>query len=47
MIFTFFLNKILTSKEFQKYKSKVPKNINEILRLNEYVRLKTLSLSVV
>ncbi len=43
----FFLNKILTSKEFQKYKSKVPKNINEILRLNEYVRLKTLSLGVV
>ena len=43
----FFLNKILTLKEFQKYKSKVPKNINEILSLNEYVRLKTLSLSVV
>ena len=43
----FFLKKILTSKEFQKYKSKVPKNINEILGLNEYVRLKTLSLSVV
>jgi 1-deoxy-D-xylulose-5-phosphate reductoisomerase len=43
----FFLKKILTSKEFQKYKSKVPKNINEILSLNEYVRLKTLSLSVV
>jgi len=43
----FFLNKILRSKEFQKYKSKVPKNVNEILRLNEYVRLKTLSLGVV
>ncbi len=42
----FFLNKILTLKEFQKYKYKVPKNINEILRLNEYVRLKTISLSV-
>ena len=43
----FFLKKILTLNEFQKYKSKVPKNINEILSLNEYVRLKTLSLSVV
>ena len=43
----FFLKKILTLKEFQKYKSKVPNNINEILSLNEYVRLKTSSLSVV
>jgi hypothetical protein len=41
------LKKILTLNEFQKYKSKVPKNINEILSLNEYVRLKTSSLSVV
>ena len=42
-----FLHKILTLKEFQKYKRKVPKNIHEIMRLNEYVRLKTLTLSVV
>jgi len=42
-----FLHKILTLKEFQKYKRKVPRNIHEIMRLNEYVRLKTLTLSVV
>jgi 1-deoxy-D-xylulose-5-phosphate reductoisomerase len=42
-----YLNKILSSKEFQKYKSKKPKNLTEILHLNEYVRLKTKSLSVV
>ena len=42
-----YLNKILSLKEFQKYKSKKPKNLTEILHLNEYVRLKTKSLSVV
>ncbi|MDC0518170.1 1-deoxy-D-xylulose-5-phosphate reductoisomerase [Candidatus Pelagibacter sp.] len=42
-----YLNKILSLKEFQKYKSKKPKNLGEILLLNEYVRLKTESLSVV
>ncbi len=42
-----YLNRILSLKEFQKYKSKKPKNLTEILHLNEYVRLKTKSLSVV
>ena len=42
-----YLNKILSLKEFQKYKRKKPKNLTEILHLNEYVRLKTKSLSVV
>ena len=42
-----YLNKILSLKEFQKYKSKKPKKLTEILHLNEYVRLKTKSLSVV
>jgi len=41
------LNKILTLREFQKYKNKLPKNLTEILKLNEYVRLKTQTLSVV
>ena len=41
------LNKILTLREFQKYKSKSPKNLTEILKLDEYVRLKTKTLSVV
>ena len=42
----FYLNKILSLKEFTKYKKKMPTNINDILKLNRYVRLKTLSLSV-
>jgi 1-deoxy-D-xylulose-5-phosphate reductoisomerase len=42
-----YLNRILSLKEFQKFKSKKPKNLTEILHLNEYVRLKTKSLSVV
>ena len=42
----FILYKILTLKEFRKYKKKKPKKINDILILNKYVRLKTLSLSV-
>jgi 1-deoxy-D-xylulose-5-phosphate reductoisomerase len=42
-----YLNKILSLKEFQKYKSKKPKNLTEILHLDGYVRLKTKSLSVV
>jgi 1-deoxy-D-xylulose-5-phosphate reductoisomerase len=42
-----YLNKILSLKEFQKFKRKKPKNLTEILHLNEYVRLKTKSLSVV
>ena len=42
-----YLNRILSLKEFQKYKRKKPKNLTEILHLNEYVRLKTKTLSVV
>ncbi len=41
------LNKILSLKEFQKFKNKKPKNLTEIMKLNEYVRLKTHALSVV
>ena len=41
------LNKVLTLREFRKYKNKSPKNLTEILKLNEYVRLKTQTLSVV
>ena len=37
---------ILNSKEFIKYKKIKPKNLNEILNLNKYVRLKIRSLSV-
>ena len=37
---------VLNLKEFIKYKKIKPKNINEILNLNKYVRLKTRSLSV-
>ena len=40
------LIKILSLKELQKYKNKKPKNLTEILKLNEYVRLKTSTLSV-
>ena len=36
----------LNLKEFIKYKKIKPKNINEILDLNKYVRLKIRSLSV-
>jgi 1-deoxy-D-xylulose-5-phosphate reductoisomerase len=42
-----YLYKVLSLKEFQKFKRKKPKNLTEILLLNEYVRLKTESLSVV
>ena len=38
-----FLLKFLQSKEFLKYKKKYPKNVNDILRLNNYVRLKILT----
>ena len=33
----------LQRKEFLKYKKKYPKNVNDILRLNNYVRLKILT----
>ena len=42
-----YLNKILSLKEFSKFKKKHPKNIKEIMQLSEYVRLKTLTFSVV
>jgi 1-deoxy-D-xylulose-5-phosphate reductoisomerase len=35
------LNKILGMKIFLKYKKKVPKNYKEIIKLSDYVRLKT------
>jgi len=38
---TFFLNKILKKKIFLKYKNRLPKNYNEIIKLSNYVRLKT------
>ncbi len=38
-----FLLKFLQRKEFLKYKKKYPKNVNDILRLNNYVRLKILT----
>ena len=41
------LYKVLTLKKFNVYKKKTPKNIREIAKLYEYVRLKTESLSVV
>jgi len=34
------LFKIIKKKEFQKYKNILPKNINDITNLNDYVRLK-------
>jgi 1-deoxy-D-xylulose-5-phosphate reductoisomerase len=40
------LFKIINKKEFQKFKKKVPKNINDITNLNDYVRLKIISNSV-
>ena len=40
------LQKILNLKIFIKYKHILPKNLKQILKLNEFVRLKTKSLSV-
>ena len=40
------LQKILNLKIFIKYKQILPKNLKQILKLNEFVRLKTKSLSV-
>ena len=40
------LTKLLKLREFTKYKSKKPKNINDILELHHYVSLKIKSLSV-
>ena len=41
-----FLNKILSLKEFNRYKILKPQNLNQITKLSKNVRLKTLSLSV-
>ena len=41
-----FLNIILSLKEFKKYKKLKPKNLSQINKLSDNVRLKTLSLSV-
>ena len=41
-----YLSKIISLKEFTKYKNKTPKNINEINTLNKYVRLKTKTLCI-
>jgi 1-deoxy-D-xylulose-5-phosphate reductoisomerase len=38
--------KIISLKEFDKFKHKRPKNIQDILDLDTYVRLKTQNLSV-
>ena len=38
---TFLLNKILIKKNFLKYRNRSPKNYNEIIKLSNYVRLKT------
>jgi len=40
------LTKLMKLREFTKYKSKKPKNINDILELHHYVSLKIKSLSV-
>ena len=40
------LLKILNLKEFKKYKKKSPRNLSQIINLNEYVRLKIKSKSI-
>ena len=40
------LSKLIINKEFLKYKKKNPKNVKEILNLNNYVRLKIIKKSV-
>ena len=40
------LFKIINKKKFLKFKSKYPKNIQDIVELNNYVRLKTLKNSI-
>ena len=41
-----YLNKIIQLKEFKKFQLILPANLNQITRLDKYVRLKTYSLSV-
>ena len=38
---------LLTEKEFNKFKHTLPTNLNQIIKLSKYVRLKTQSLSVI
>ena len=42
-----YLNKIVKLKEFKKFKHFLPTNVNQIIKLSKYVRLKTQSLSVI
>jgi len=41
-----YLEKIVKLKEFKKFKHILPTNVNQIIKLSKYVRLKTQSLSV-
>ena len=41
------LNKIIKNKNFLKYRQKKVKNLTQIEKLNNFVRLKTKSLSVI
>jgi 1-deoxy-D-xylulose-5-phosphate reductoisomerase len=43
---TVYLKKILKMKFFRKYKKRTPKNYNELIKLSNYVRLKTKSLCI-
>ena len=42
-----YLKKIVELKEFKKFKHILPTNVNQIIKLSKYVRLKTQSLSVI
>ena len=42
-----YLNIIAKLKEFKKFKRILPTNVNQIIKLSKYVRLKTQSLSVI
>ena len=40
------LKRVIKLREFNKYRDILPTNVNQIIKLNKYVRLKTQSLSV-
>ena len=42
-----YLKKIVELKEFKKFKRILPTNVNQVIKLSKYVRLKTQSLSVI
>ena len=42
-----YLNIVAKLKEFKKFKRILPTNLNQIIKLSKYVRLKTQSLSVI